>query len=62
MERRVVELVGRGMANREIGEELGIAEKTVKNHVTNILRKLDLNDRTQAAVFALRHKLVDKGE
>jgi len=38
---------------------LYISEKTVKNHVTNILRKLGLSDRTQAAVYALRHNLVN---
>lgn len=61
-ELEVLQLIVDGKSNREIADILIISEKTVKNHVTNILRKLDLNDRTQAAVFALRHKLVDKGE
>lgn len=44
-----------GKSNREIASGLFISEKTVKNHVSNILRKLDLSDRTQAAVYGLRH-------
>lgn len=44
-----------GKSNREIAAGLFISEKTVKNHVSNILRKLDLSDRTQAAVYGLRH-------
>ena len=47
-----------GQTNKEIAASLYISEKTVKNHVTNILRKLGLSDRTQAAVYALRHNLV----
>ena len=46
-----------GQTNKEIAAALFISEKTVKNHVTSILRKLELNDRTQAAVYALRHGL-----
>jgi DNA-binding NarL/FixJ family response regulator len=46
------------MNNNEIANKLGISEKTVKNHVSSILRKLDLQDRTQVAVFALKNKLV----
>ncbi|HET7560735.1 MAG TPA: LuxR C-terminal-related transcriptional regulator, partial [Limnochordia bacterium] len=47
-----------GRTNREIGGHLFITEKTVKNHITSLLRKLNLQDRTQAAVFAVRHRLV----
>lgn len=54
----VLGLIVAGKTNKEIAETLVISEKTVKNHVTNILKKLNLNDRTQAAVFALRHNLV----
>ncbi len=54
MERRVVELVGQGLANREIGDELGIAEKTVKNHVTSVLSKMGLQRRTQVVAWATR--------
>lgn len=51
-ERQVLSLIATGANNREIGEILCITEKTVKNHVTNILSRLNLRDRTQAAVFA----------
>ncbi len=51
----VLRLLTRGMSNKEIAQTLGISEQTVKNHVTAILRKLNLEDRTQAAVYALRH-------
>ena len=44
----------KGMSNKEIANLLGISHQTVKNHVTAILRKLGVEDRTQAAVFALR--------
>ena len=52
-ETRVLELIVEGLTNREIGERLGIGEKTVRNHVTNLLGKLGLTRRTQAAVYAL---------
>jgi len=51
----VLRLLTRGKSNKEIAQALGISEQTVKNHVTAILRKLDLEDRTQAAVYALKH-------
>lgn len=51
-EREVLSLIATGASNREIAEILFIAEKTVKNHVSSILGRLDLRDRTQAAVFA----------
>jgi DNA-binding NarL/FixJ family response regulator len=53
-EREVLRLLAQGKRNREIAAELFIAEKTVKNHVSNILWKLECNDRTQAALFAAR--------
>ena len=56
-EREVLKLLSQGKKNKEIAEELFIAEKTVKNHVSNILWKLECNDRTQAALFASRVKL-----
>jgi DNA-binding NarL/FixJ family response regulator len=51
-ERRILELITEGMTNRQIGEQLFLAEKTVKNYVTSILTKLGLERRTQAAVLA----------
>ena len=57
-EMEVLTLIARGMSNREIAETLVIAEKTVKSHVSNILSKLHLADRTQAAIYALRQRLV----
>lgn len=50
-ERRVLDLIGDGMSNREIGERLGIAEKTVKNHITSLLSKMGLQRRTQVAAW-----------
>ena len=54
----VLRLVARGKSNKEIAEELVIAEGTVKSHVSNILSKLHLTHRTQAALYALKRKLV----
>lgn len=58
-ELEVLRLVARGLPNKQIARELEIAEKTVKTHVSNILQKLDLHDRTQAVVYALRERIVD---
>ena len=55
----VLRLIARGRSNKEIALELGVAEKTVKTHVSNILGKLQLADRTQAALFAVRERLVE---
>jgi two-component system, NarL family, response regulator LiaR len=57
-ELEVLQLVAEGLSNLEIGERLFISDKTVKSHVSNILGKLHLADRTQAAVFAWRNKVV----
>lgn len=58
-ELEVLRLVAKGMSNKEIAAELVIAENTVKNHVRNILEKLELRTRTEAAMFAVREKLID---
>jgi DNA-binding NarL/FixJ family response regulator len=51
-ERRILDLIGEGLTNRQIGERMFLAEKTVKNYVSNLLSKLGLQRRTQAAVLA----------
>ncbi|MCX5156181.1 MULTISPECIES: response regulator transcription factor [unclassified Streptomyces] len=58
-EREVLSLIADGRSNREIARALVLSEKTVKTHVSNILMKLDLSDRTQAALWAVRHGIVD---
>ncbi len=51
----VLEQIARGNSNKEIARALKISDQTVKNHITSILRKLAVNDRTQAVVYAIRH-------
>jgi NarL family two-component system response regulator LiaR len=58
-ELEVLTLIAHGKTNRDISEVLVLSEKTVKTHVSNILQKLHLSDRTQAAVYALRQRIVD---
>ena len=55
----VLKLLAEGLFNKEIAYKLSISEKTVKNHVSNIFRKIEVFDRTQAAVFAIKNNLVD---
>lgn len=54
-EREILGLIGRGLTNRIIGERLGLTEKTIKHYVTNILQKLQVRSRVEAALFAARH-------
>ena len=54
-ERRILELIGEGLTNRQIAERMFLAEKTVKNYVSSLLGKLGMQRRTQAAVFASKH-------
>jgi DNA-binding NarL/FixJ family response regulator len=58
-EREILALIARGYANKRIAFELGVSEKTVKNHVSHVLSKLGVADRTAAAVYAVRSGLVD---
>jgi DNA-binding NarL/FixJ family response regulator len=57
-ELEVLQLLADGLSDREIGEALFIAPRTASFHVTNMLRKLDVDSRTAAAAFAVRHRLV----
>ena len=61
-ERQVIQLVAQGKSNREIAETLTISEKTAKAHISNILGKLGLEDRTQMAIYAIKNGLVDPGK
>ena len=54
----VLKLLSVGIYNKEIAEQLNISERTVKNHVSNIFKKICVTDRTQAAVFAIRNNLI----
>ena len=53
----VLRLISEGCSNKKISDELTISERTVKNHISNIFKKIDVSDRTQAAVFAIRNKI-----
>ncbi|KJK56803.1 LuxR family transcriptional regulator [Saccharothrix sp. ST-888] len=55
-ERRILDLIGEGMTNRQIGNELHLAEKTVKNYVSSLLAKMGMERRTQAAAYVARHQ------
>ena len=57
-ELEVLKMLSYGTYNKEIAEQLNISERTVKNHVSNIFKKIGVTDRTQAAVFAIRNNLI----
>lgn len=58
-EMEILQLIAQGLSNQEIADECFITLKTVKTHVSNILSKLDVSDRTQATIYAFKHNLVD---
>ena len=58
-EMEVLKMISSGAFNKEIALTLNISERTVKNHVSNIFKKIGVSDRTQAAVFAIKNNLVD---
>jgi two-component system, NarL family, response regulator DevR len=60
-EQRILDLIGKGLTNRQIAGELYLAEKTVKNYVSSLLAKLGLSSRTQAAIFAVKHERPSTG-
>lgn len=60
-EMEVLQLVAQGLSNQEIGARLFITERTVKAHITSLLAKLNLSDRTQLAIYAHTHRLVEQG-
>ena len=57
-EREVLELIGNGMTNKEIAKKLFLSEKTVKNHLNNIFKKIEVSDRTNAALYAVKNGIV----
>ena len=54
----VLSCIAKGFSNQDIAQALFVSEKTVKNHLTNIFRKLSVNDRTQALIYVLKHKIM----
>ena len=54
----VLSCIAKGFSNQDIAQALFVSEKTVKNHLTNIFRKLNVNDRTQALIYVLKHKIM----
>ncbi|HEX2986977.1 MAG TPA: response regulator transcription factor [Chloroflexota bacterium] len=58
----ILKLLAMGLSNKEIGRELCLAEKTVKNYLSTVFQKLQINDRVQAAIYALKHGLLTEQE
>ena len=58
-EMEVLRCIAKGFSNHDIAQALFVSEKTVKNHLTNIFRKLNVNDRTQALIYVLKNNMVD---
>lgn len=58
-EMEVLKLLAEGLFNKEIASRLGISERTVKNHVSNLFKKIEVSDRTQAAIFAVKNDIVN---
>ena len=56
---QILKLISEGLFNKEIGNRLNISERTVKNHIASIFKKIGVADRTQAAVFAIKNGVVD---
>lgn len=54
----VLQMIGQGLGNKETAQRLFLSEKTVKNHLMNIFRKLDVSGRTQAVIYAIKNKIV----
>ena len=61
-ELEVIKALAQGMSDRQIARSLGISEKTVRNHTSNIYRKLHIFDRTQAVIYAVREGVIDVGD
>lgn len=57
----ILKLLVGGLSNQEIASRLYLSEKTIKNHLTSVFRKFGVSDRTQAALYALKHKVIDEG-
>lgn len=58
-ELQVLKLLAEGLYNKDIAKKLEISERTVKNHISNVFKKINVNDRTQAAIFAIRNDIID---
>ena len=56
---QILKFVSKGMLNKEIASAFGISERTVKNHISNIFKKIKVTDRTQAAVYAIKHGIAE---